>query len=119
VNCIGGLEQGIKPNQWGDLSAVGREKRTVGIESEAQRTDARRIVQRQHIIDVVIGLLRENFFPDGTLNQDAAPTVRPAILNGAEKRCRMMRAALQGKRGRINRKGAIMLKPSGVILERN
>ena len=31
----------------------------------------------------------------------------------------MMRAALQGERGRINRKGVVTLKPFGVILERD
>ncbi|HEY5041951.1 MAG TPA: hypothetical protein VIK53_08105 [Verrucomicrobiae bacterium] len=119
MNRVGGTQKGIESNQRRELSGGGREKWTGGIEPEAQRTDARRIVQRQHIINFVIRLLRENLFTDSPFNQDASPTVRSAIVNRTEKCCPMMRAALQGERGGINRESGVTLKPSGVILKRN
>jgi len=119
VNCVRGVKQRTEPDQWRQLPTGGREKWTGGIRAKAQRTDARRIVQRQHIINFVIRLLCENFFADGPLNQDATPTVWSAILYRPKKRCPMLHSTLQGERGRINRKGVVTLKPFGVILERD
>jgi len=68
VNRVGGAQKCVETNQRRKLSAGGREKWTVGIRAETQRTNARRIVQRQHIINFVIRLLRENLFTDGTFN---------------------------------------------------
>ena len=113
MNRVGGAEKRIEANQRRELAAGGGEKRAGGIEPETQRTNARRIVQRQHIVNFVIRLLGENFLTDGTLNQDTSPAVRPAILNRPEKCCPMMRTALQGERCRINGKGVVTLKPFG------
>jgi hypothetical protein len=113
VNRVRGAQKGVESNQRRELSAGGREKRTGGIKPEAQRTDARRIVQRQHIINFVIRLLRENFFANGALNQDATPTVWVRNPESPQKACPMMRAALQGERGGINREGVVTLEPFG------
>lgn len=119
MNCICGTKQGVEANQRREFSTGSGEKRTFSIKSETQSADARRIVQRQHIVNFVIWLLSENLFTNGTLNQDATPAVRPAILNCTEKRRTMMRAALQWKCCGINGKGVITVKPFGHILKRD
>jgi hypothetical protein len=68
VNRVGGAQKSVESNQRRELSAGDREKRAGGIEPEAQRTDARRIVQCQHIINFVIRFLSENFFTDSPFN---------------------------------------------------
>jgi hypothetical protein len=70
------------------------------------------MLERQHIINVAIGLLRQDLLAHRALDQDPSPAVRSAILNRPEQCRAMLRAPLQrqrmsGPRQRLHRAEAI------------
>src|ERR1017187_1802786 len=119
MNCIGGAQKGVEANQGREFPAGGGEKRAVGVKPETQRTDARRIVKRQHVVNVPIRLLGQDFLADGALDQNAPPAIRAAVVNCPEERPAMMSAALQWKRCGVDGERIGALEPFERILKRD
>lgn len=69
VNRIRRSKQRAQAYQGWKLAGRGGKKRALGVEPETQRANTRHVVQRQHIINVTIGFLRQNLLADGALDE--------------------------------------------------
>jgi hypothetical protein len=60
VDGIRGIEEGAEFHNRRNLSSVCGQKRTLCVRAEAERTDARGIVEREHVVEILVRLLLED-----------------------------------------------------------
>ena len=59
---------------------AGRQERAAGISSKTKRTNPRRIIEGQNVVQILVRLRLEDMAPHRPPDEDAAPAVRPAVL---------------------------------------
>ena len=62
---------------------------------ETERTDPGRVIEREHVIEILIGFSVKDVLSNCPLNQHSSPAIRTAVLHCAKKCRTMMRTALQ------------------------
>ena len=120
VDRFRSAQKSVQPHQGRQFAAApGGEERSAGGLAEAERADARGVVQGQHIVEVAVGFLRQLLLAHGALDEHAAPTVRSAVRHDAEEGWRVLHPAHQRQRRRVEGEPVGPRQPGGVVLEGN
>ena len=119
VNRIGGAQEGLEAYERREFAGADSQERAGRIEAEAQGPEAGGVIKGQHIVNVPIRFAGQHVLAHGALDQDSAPAIRAAILDGSKQHRAVLGAGLQREGGGINGKGVGPLQPFRRISKRN
>ena len=102
-----------------NFSATGGEERAVSVRTKAERTDARGVVESEHVVEILIRFPIEDVFSHRTLDQHSAPAIGSTVLHRAEKRRAVVWPGGQRKRGGVDGECTRRPEPLGGIFTRH